>query len=137
MTDECTERCRTTCVPSPRSAKQATRFPLLAPLVRNQVRLPPHAWAARYAACPSGVGALGERGDVELENALAEEVDQARLGVRGRLVAGDAEAHHVGVGIPRQCIGVGSAGLVEAGQVGGEGVMWSHHPRIDEPSMKE
>jgi len=47
MTDECTLRCATSEPPSPVIAMHAVRLPWLDPLVRNHVRLAPHASAAR------------------------------------------------------------------------------------------
>ena len=88
-------------------------------------------------------GPVGRCAVIELRDAFsgnaawAEEVGKAGLGVGRRLVPWHVQTQDVGVGVLGQCVGVGGAGLVETGQVGGEGVMWSHRSRVVATSKEE
>jgi hypothetical protein len=68
---------------------------------------------------------------------VSQQVDETGLCVDRCLVTGDVETKHIGVGVVDQCIRVRGAGLVESGQVGGEGVMGSHEVSIGPHTGKE
>ncbi len=79
------------------SARPAARLPCEAPLIRNHARLAPHASAASRWACSNGrrldahVDAVGQRRDVQAQRALAERLQQARVGARAALVPGHVQ----------------------------------------------